>query len=1303
MNLSLRKKLSNLWKNNFVFVIFLGLVVFATLVGAVTWVGSGVIYHLDEDTSYYHNLSANITGFNSEITFAIDTDKDIIWTNSSGVFDVSPSIVSGWIKIYDSSNGNLTINATHDNQTGFFKIQFQAFNTTSNSSSGEEFEFQVNATNDAPTFDSPQDVYNWTEGVATGYIINVSDEELHYPINFTLNATSCSHAEWSGREENISCNIFNITNVSNTTAYFNLTNITPGHDDVGTYTVNITINDSGASCPHAYCVNSTYNVSKSTFRTFTFNVFSILTINVTACANSLLTEDSLFYCEINITTKEASEDLDISSEGFFRNVPGIGPFNSSFFKASETMTSDNHSKTINVSLTPTKRDVGNWTINFSADPDSGSSVTEQIYIFVNWTEENVSISSIDDITIYENKTFYINGTDNDLLIRDSSVRSEDLTFASNVSWVNISWNRADKGIDDNFINATVNIDFDDISTAGDANYSVLINVTDVAGNMSSTFFTVEILDDVAALWNSSKSFVNFTNEGDEIYVNLSEEYVQDPDGDALTFSYISDSEFSGFNLTTTGIINFTSSDIDVGYHNVTINASDGKLDSLQSFNFTIKNVADSPSINILYVDDSDDTAITESSQENGTEDAPISFILIIDDEDFLIPSGQETFYNETLTVSTVETNSTGSIVDLFSFSLKDYGTPNSESVRYNASFTPTSSQVDNYTILISITDNDSNSISRTFYFNISSFFDPPVLEEVGNQGWTINDVFYFEVNATDEEDDAAEIDLNYTLNNLTIGGDFLTINLTTGLINFTLSSSHEGFWEYNLSVNDSDGGIDSELFNLSVYGVPTLNSPPQNILFNLTENVSSVINFTLNHSVGDNLTYEFYIDSISCAFEDNSDCDYTSMALRDIDSSFGNSTAYNWSFTPNFTDETYELLNNLTLSAYPNTASLNSTQADSLKTNFTFKLNISHTNHIPIESGSLGPTSGTFGDSSPISIDLTTLITDYDFLDSYYQQDVTFYISNLDLGSSSELYVEGTSATNQLPWNGTIDEWSLQIYALKALEESINIEANDSFGSVVAGPMSLNFTAPSTIIAPAPTTGGGRSTSLKHFSLNLIVPEDIIISDDNFILIPFRVQNNGQVDLEGINLSGFVRFNDEFTEDVKISLEEDYIDLLKQEESRNFTLQINANTQRAGKYKATIYANVSSPKLSDFGDFFIVLKKTNESAAEQLLVFTEGFLKSNSECLELTELFREAERIFELGNYSDSLILAQKVTEACEERINKRYQEKYPIGGFVEDNFYYISFSVLVMFFMGFILYIYKRVRFNKSKVEEYI
>jgi len=1294
MDLSLKRSANNFGKGNFVFVMLLGLVAFAVFAGAVTWIGSDIDYVINEDTTYYHNLSANITGFDSNITFIIDT-QPINWTNATGTFQVNASDVSGWISILNSINGNLSLNATMDNQTGYFVIPIQA-NNISGDDAITDFEFQINATNDAPTFDSTQTVYNWTEEVNASYTINTSDEELHYPINYTLVPISCTHASWSGRNEDENCSIFNVTETSNTSAVFN---ISPVHNDVGTYIFNLSITDYSTVCPHAYCVNSTYNVNRTFSKKVTFNILSTLAINTTNCDGSVLTEGVEFTCEINITTKVSSENVDISSNAFFRNL-GTQPINTSFFKSNETVTSNNFTESINISFTPAKGDVGNLTINFTADPVSGSAVTNQIYIFVNWTESNVSLGSISDLTIYENQTLYVAGTDEDLLIRDSTVKDEELTFASNVSWVSVSWNTS-TGSGDNFINATLNIDFDNISASGDKNHSVLINVTDAVGNVDSTVFTIEVLNDTAASWNSSKSFVNVTSEGANVYINLTNGWVNDSENDILNFSFTNTSEFENFNLTISGIINFTSSDVDVGYHNITINAYDGKLNSFQEFNFTINNVADVPSINDLYRE-SNFTTITNASSISGAEDVQVNFTLIIDDEDFLIPSGQEaSFYNESLTVTTTATNDDGLPGNLFNFTFEDAG-PFAESVTYNATFTPSNSQADNYTIFINITDNNGNMTSRTFYFNISSSPDAPILGSISNQTKTISELFYLDIDATDEEDDLAGKLLNYTVNNLTVGGDFLTINITTGVINVSLNSSLAGIWEFNVTVNDSEGGEDFQVFRLTIYGNATLISPTAGVTFNLVENFTSVLNFTLNHSVGDNLTYEFYIDSISCTFANSSNCNYTNLTLREINNSFGNATSYNWSLIPNFTDETYGNLKNITISVYPNSTLLNSTQRNSLKTNFTFKLNISHLNHIPEKlPSSLSLTSG-YGSSSPISIDFTEIIIDYDYLDSYYLQNLTFYVRNPTLGSNSELYAEGSSSANQLPWNGTVEGSSLQIYALKALSEFIEIEVNDSFGSATSDSIEITFTEPTTTTTTTPSSGSS-STTLKHFSLNLIIPEDLIISDNNFITVPFKIQNNGQVDLSGISISSFVRFNNEFTDDVTITLEEDYIDLLEQEESKNYTLRINSNTQRAGKYKATIYANVTSPKFSDFADFFIVLEKANESAAEQLLIFTEEFLKENPVCLELTELFREAERLYSLGEFSDSILVSREVIEACEERIARGNQVRYPISGFVESNLYYISFATLTMLLIGFVFYVYKRVRFNKSKLEEYM
>ena len=64
--------------------------------------------------------------------------------------------------------------------------------------------------------------------------------------------------------------------------------------------------------------------------------------------------------------------------------------------------------------------------------------------------------------------------------------------------------------------------------------------------------------------------------------------------------------------------------------------------------------------------------------------------------------------------------------------------------------------------------------------------------------------------------------------------------------------------------------------------------------------------------------------------------------------------------------------------------------------------------------------------------------------------------------------------------------------------------------------------------------------------------------------------------------------------------------------------------------------------------------------------------------------------------------LASEVSQACEDAIASNEQIRYKLESFVEKNFYYISFAMLVIFFIGFIFYVYKRVKFNKYTGDEY-
>ena len=1288
-----RKKDSFLLKKFIIglfFIIGLSIVVLAT---APNWGSSSTVnYSLNEEDFYFHNLSLNVSGYGGDVSFAINTiGTNITQTNGSGTFDLTELDVESWIKIYSSALGNLTINATQETQSGFFTVPIQATNSTDDEATTTVFEFIINATDDKPTFDSSETVYNWTSGIYGEYDINVSDEEFHYPINYTLTNVSCTHAEGTGRIENESCNIFNLTRVGNNSAVIN---ITPVSDDVGVYWFNLSIQEFNSGCPHSYCNSGEYEVNRTTSKLVMFNVFSTFTINTTDCQNSVLSEDVEFSCEINITTREESETINITSLAFYQNSDAWTVYNDTFFYDGEYVSSTDFSKTVNITFTPTKENVGNYTINFSVNPDNpGDTVVEQFSIYVNYTEEPVSLGTISNVSLYENRTIYVSATDNDLLIQDFSVRDENLTFSSNESFVSIS--PQSLGSFDNFINLTIDIDYDSLSSSGDSNYSVLINVTDVNGSVDTEVFFVEILSDVAAEWNSSKSYINVSNEGDEVYINLSE-YVNDTD--LLTFSFTNDSQFDNFNLTTDGIINFTSTDIDVGYHNVTFNAYDGKLNSYQSFNFTIYNLGDTPAVSSFTGAGgiSPGGAITEGEYISAPEDSVANLTLLIDDDDFFIPSGQRSqFYNETLSIDVNSTNSSGTEIDLFNFSFLSSG-PSDNQVQYRASFTPSFSSVGNYTVVLNISDNSNLFVLRTFYLNITGTNDLPVLSSFSNQSETINDTFYLDLSATDQEDglDSSGL-LNFTLDNLTVGGNFLSINKTSGIMNFSLNETYEGVWEYNVSVNDTAGAIDFQTFVLSVYGYPKISSPSSGYIFNWTEGVVTGDNhLNVTYAVNStNLTYKIYMDRI--IYSDNVSYNYSelindSYLRNNTNFSLNTNNNFTLNFTPNYTDETYFLYKNLTLIVFnPNYPNLNRSR--------NWKVNISHTNqNVTLRSGAYITDKGPATYGSAVEVNLSEVFEDADYEDPYYSQTVNFSLTTV----SGSGFVKAASS---------FSDWILSLESPVATTEVLNITAfeynssNSLIGTSNSNSFQIEFIEPTATTTPVSSGGGGGTTKIKHFSLKLIVPEDVIISSGNFIEVPFKVQNNGQTDLKGIGLSSFVTFNDEFSDDVSISVGDDFIDELKIGESENFTLRINANTQRAGKYKATIYANVTSPKFSDFGDFFIELRKTNETEAEQILIFTQKFISENPECLELTELLIEAEGLFALGDYFGVVKATEEIVAACEDAITGNEQISFSAGAVVEDNLYYISFMVFTLFLAGFIFYIYKRVRFNKSKVGDYI
>jgi hypothetical protein len=221
---------------------------------------------------------------------------------------------------------------------------------------------------------------------------------------------------------------------------------------------------------------------------------------------------------------------------------------------------------------------------------------------------------------------------------------------------------------------------------------------------------------------------------------------------------------------TTGIINFTATNGMVGEYWVLFWANESicSITDSELINFTVSNVNDAPILDFI-------------PDQTLYEDVPYYYDVNGTDIDLLTPDGDTVKFGDNTTLFIIDTI-TGEI-----------------------SFTPVQNEVANYSIQIWIYDlqfvdwQDVN-------FEIVAVNDPPILDFIGAQTATENSTFYFDVNATDEENDTLTFYDNTTLFN---------INSTSGEITFTPNLSQVNNYSINISVTDGQDW-DWELISFTV-------------------------------------------------------------------------------------------------------------------------------------------------------------------------------------------------------------------------------------------------------------------------------------------------------------------------------------------------------------------------------------------------------------------------------------------------------------------------------------------------------
>lgn len=405
--------------------------------------------------------------------------------------------------------------------------------------------------------------------------------------------------------------------------------------------------------------------------------------------------------------------------------------------------------------------------------------------------------------------------------------------------------------------------------------SVRLTVVDTSGDgvVSTKNFTLTFVNDTPLM--TVPSNLKECTQDVECFMQIT---AADEENDSYSFNSNStlfpiDSE--------TGVINVTINNSGVGSYwvNLSVNDSAGNTASAE-VNITVFNVNDPPSLDYVCAD-----------SISAVEDVFFECEINATDPDLA--------FGDTLTFSTNESW----------LSIESNGS------NATVNFTANDSQVGAWFVTFSVSDASGGLDSRVINITVANVSDAPSLNPIGELSAFTGILFYYDVNATDEDlfiPDTTEV-LYFSVNDTSL----FDINSSTGEFSFTPSQDNIGTWWINLTVNDTEGVTSSEVVNLTVYN----NTPPDFSLaselayvedyefyLNLSENASDAqgdeLSFSANYSILDinGTTGEVNV-TLNDSFVGENWVNFTVTDSHGAETSMVvNITVYNVDDLPNFTE-----------------------------------------------------------------------------------------------------------------------------------------------------------------------------------------------------------------------------------------------------------------------------------------------------------------------------------------------------------------------------------------------------------------
>ncbi|MFH1333016.1 MAG: hypothetical protein ABIH53_02145 [archaeon] len=618
------------------------------------------------------------------------------------------------------TTGMVTVNCTTDADSGYFvNTDLKAYDSANASVSRKQI-WTITSVNDAPQFNDT--TWTWTveQNDFVSRVFSAWDEEdgSSYPNQtYWINATgSTSWNEWLN-ESNIDKTNGNIS--------FLATN-----NNIGTWNVNVTVNDStGLSTSHNLQITIT-----------DVNDPPNLTLACDTDLASTGTEDTLFECWLNATDVDAGETLTFTANYTFLHLNG------------SAVPTEGGQSGVLLNLTPTDTEVGTWWVNFTVTDSEGATDTERISLIITNVEEYPYFTDLDNMTTYANVRFYydVNALDNDTNLPQTP---DSIKYTDNSSLFEIN---IDTGA----------IEFIPINASSGTHW-INITVNDTTDRSISRVINFTIIPNTAPNFTADGNFS--ITEGILFFHNFTLNFT-DAEGDNFTFI----DNTTLFDISTYGNLTINATELDIGVHWVTINATDYRgATSSNVMNFTIYNVNEAP---WLF----DITGI------NTTDGAEINFNVSANDSDLLNSNN-----NENLTFT-------------FNYTWIQFTKANDTTAR--VAFTiPAHIGGTYYWVNCTVNDTSGAEDSYVFYMNITESVDYPKFTYLcdNERTQTEDTAFTCWINATDLDAGATlAFSTNYTWFSLNESAITVEGDNAGSLVNFTPDYTEVGNWSINVSVTD---------------------------------------------------------------------------------------------------------------------------------------------------------------------------------------------------------------------------------------------------------------------------------------------------------------------------------------------------------------------------------------------------------------------------------------------------------------------------------------------------------------------